>query len=228
MPSISKTIDPPPAKPYRRHLLATWSDEDLIRRMSRGRSAFDFEQTSSQARHRAGGISRQANSKTAALALVKANSSEETSAAKYQDAVDDRDGARPPETGTLAVSVSSSCCYNVVDAYYFLRIDPEESYLRLRPHLGRRSGLLQLCLDQPAFYLRSCKLLLRRCQAPGGCGVVAGLARAAGGQQQRRDFRGHEFHGGWHRDGDSQAAMPREVVWIERTAILWSSRCPSD
>jgi hypothetical protein len=212
-----KTIDPPPAKPYRRHLLATWSDADLIRRMSRGRSAFDFEQTLI-APDTVPEDLWQTDPKAAALALVKANSSKKR-AAGYQDIVDDRDGARPPEAGTLSVSVSSSRCYNAVDAYYFLRIDPEDSYLAYARTWAGGAVFYNFVFDQPAFDLRSCKLSYDdarrlaavvwwldrvRSRASGGSAEISGMSSTADGTGTviLRDAAGK--------------------VLIERTAILWS------
>jgi hypothetical protein len=124
--------------------------------MKSGRNAYDFERESVIRDHLPQDF-WSLDPKEAALALVDANRTPEHRG-RFQLAIDDRGVEGPPATGSLAFSDSSSRCYIATDTFYFLRVDPVDSYLA---YARTRSGgvvLYDVVSDQPSFDLRVCPL----------------------------------------------------------------------
>ena len=147
---------PPAAKPYQRKSLAEVSDAELLRRMGRGKAAYEYEDEVGVRKQVPAGFWTM-EPKRAALAVVEGSRSAEHRAA-YELAVDDRGGVAAPETGSVSFSSSSSRCYNAVDGYYFLRVDPKGSYLAYARSWSGGVVFYSVVHDQPAFDLRLCPL----------------------------------------------------------------------
>jgi hypothetical protein len=95
--------------------------------------------------------------KSAALALVDANRTE-YHRAHYQIAIDDRDKAEPPTRCSIMFEAASPRDYEAVERHYFLKVDPDDSYLALA---GSSSGgvvFYNAVFDQPVFDMRICPL----------------------------------------------------------------------
>lgn len=147
---------PPPSDPYERQSLTDLSDADLLRRMGPGRKAQDFERASLIRDHVPPDFWTM-DAPRAALALTETNRSEQHRA-RFQLAVDDREAAHPPKSGSVAVTYVSSRCYNAVDSFYFLRFDPAGSYLAYASLSAGGVVFYNVVHDQPAFDLRLCPL----------------------------------------------------------------------
>lgn len=146
---------PLPIEPYRYASLKNATDADVLRFMSRGKN--EFYREADQVRNRLPHGFWTMEPKAAALALVEANRSERHRAT-YRLAIDDRDNAQPPPRFTISFSDSSSRCYNAVDGHYFLRVDPEESYLAFARSWSGGVVFYNAVYDQPAFDMRICQV----------------------------------------------------------------------
>lgn len=145
-----------PAEPYRYTSLKSASDADLWRFMAHSQSESERD-AENASRNRLPENFWTMDAKAAALALVEANRTEKHRA-HYQIAIDDRDQAEPPPRCTITFSTASARCYNAIDGHYFLRIDPDDSYLAFA---GSSSGgvvFYNAVYDQPVFDLRICPL----------------------------------------------------------------------
>lgn len=69
-----------------------------------------------------------------------------------------REHANPPDVGNLALTVASARCYSAVDSHYFLRVDPNGSYLAYARSSEERSADHVFDLEQPTFDLRFCSV----------------------------------------------------------------------
>lgn len=147
---------PPPSAPYKRQSLAELGDEALLVRMGRGRQAYEFERASIIESHLPADFWTLTPSR-AALALLEANRSTQHRA-RFRLEVDDRRPLRFPKAGSVAVSYSSSRCYSAVDSFYFLRFDPEGSYLAYASLSAGGVVFYNVVHDQPEFDLRICPL----------------------------------------------------------------------
>ena len=118
---------PPPPKPYRYASLKGLSNEQLAAYMGPGKKQYEFEQEQIVKTS----IPKEfwtLPPKDAAIAMAEVNRSPEHRKA-YRMAIDDRDGQKPPETCWLYYSYRSRRCYITRDSKYFLRVDPNGSYL---------------------------------------------------------------------------------------------------
>ncbi len=147
---------PPPAEPYEPVDLDALSDEDLLHRMGPGLDARDFERLSNPRSHTPADFWT-TTPKAAALKLVESNRSEAHRAA-VSLAIDDRTAGDPPDSGTILLSVKSSRCYNAIDWHYFLRVDPDDSYLAYARTWAGGVVFYSFVFNQPAFDLRLCRL----------------------------------------------------------------------
>lgn len=84
--------------------------------------------------------------KAAALAFADANRKEEHRN-RFRLALEDRDGAGPPENGTVALTEHTQGCTGARDAAWFLRIDPEVSYIATGRGFGPRARPLDVVLE---------------------------------------------------------------------------------
>ncbi len=151
-PSTGPDAQPPPSAPYQARDLAALPDAELLRLMGPGRTAHDFEQTI-LVRDQLPPDFWTLDPKHAALSFADANRTE-NHRTRFQLAVDDRDAPAPPAVCTIALTDSSSRCYNAIDAHYFLRVDPEGSYLAYARSWSGGAVFYNFVHDQPAFDLR--------------------------------------------------------------------------
>lgn len=148
--------EPPAARPYAPQPLTMLSDADLLQLMGPGRTAFDFERDSIL-RNRVPPDFWTMDPKQAALAAAEANRAAGHHAS-FQLAPDDRRPDRPPDVCTIALTDNSSRCYQAVDQYFFLRADPQASYLAYARTASGGAVFFNLVNDQPRFDLRFCPL----------------------------------------------------------------------
>ena len=141
---------------YRYTSLEDASDTDLLRFMAHGKSEFDRD-AGTAIRNRLPDNFWTTDPKTAALELINENRTDAHRAA-YKITIDNRTKANPPPRCTIAFSDSSARCYNAVDAHYFLRVDPEESYLAYARSWSEGVVFYNAVHDQPAFDLRLCPI----------------------------------------------------------------------
>jgi len=78
--------------------------------------------------------------KAAALAFAEANRSEDHRG-RFRIALEDRDEARPPEIGSVMLTEGEQGCFGAHGSEWFLRFDPEESYLITAHSQGRHEVL---------------------------------------------------------------------------------------
>lgn len=197
--------------------LADLSNEEIVRYMGEGKQASDPELE--QGPNRVPEDFWKSDSKTAALKLVDANRSEEHRK-QYRLAVDDRDQARPPERFTVEFSDSSSRCYNAVDGHYFLRVDPENSYLSYARSWAGGVVFYNVVHDQPAFDLRDCPVPYEVAKQLGE--VIWWLDRVRTSKRGERD----DGYGSFSRStADGHGALvlrgPEGEPLIEREGTLW-------
>lgn len=147
------------SSPYKIRALAGLPDEELLRLMGEGPNAYE--------RERASVVKNQVpphfwdtentNPKAAALALADLNRTD-AHRRRFRLALDDRDGAAPPASGTIAFTDASSRCYVASDSHYFLRFSPEESYLAFAASSSGGAVFYNVVSDRPAINLRLCPL----------------------------------------------------------------------
>jgi hypothetical protein len=156
--TVAPTPTPPPGPtgPYHYTTLKGASDAELFRFMARGKSEYE-RQAENKIRNRLPENFLTMDAKAAALALVEANRTE-AHRRRYQIAIEDRDKAQPPPSCTIAFSNSSARCYTAIDGHYFLRVDPEDSYLAFAESSSTGIVFYSAVYDQPAFDLRLCPL----------------------------------------------------------------------
>jgi hypothetical protein len=192
------------------------TDAELLRFMARGKSEFDREHEA-KIKNRLPDDFWTMDARRAALALIKAN---RTAAhrAGYEIAIDDRDIAKPPARCTITFSDSSSRCYNAVDAQYFLRVDPGESYLAFARSWAGGVVFYSAVHDQPAFDLRFCPL--RYEDARKIADAIWWLDRA-----RSRSVLGDSQHGLSSSTADGHGKLTLRVdgrPLIERSDTLWA------
>lgn len=153
---VREKVTPPESAPYRRQSLADLSDEALLRRMGRGRKAYEFQYASILQSHVPDGFWKMKPAE-AALSLLEVNLSKQQRG-RYRLELDDSRDAQPPEAGSVALTYNSSRCYNAFDGFYFLRFDPTNSYLAYASLSAGGVVFYSAVHDQPAFDLRICPL----------------------------------------------------------------------
>lgn len=108
---VEKSIPPPPeARAYVRASRQSLSHEALFKFMGPGRNMQTYEAEHS-VHDRAPPDYWSLPARQAAMAMVEANRSKEH-AQRFQLAIDDREGVKPPESGVIHLSHASSACYN--------------------------------------------------------------------------------------------------------------------
>lgn len=120
-------LPPPPARPYVKQSRKALTHAEIFAFMGPGRSLYDHileHQTHDRVPDGFWTLSPRA----AALELVNLNRSAEHRAS-FQLAVEDRDGQKPPETGTLHLSHSSSACYNARHWEILISFHPGDSWM---------------------------------------------------------------------------------------------------
>jgi hypothetical protein len=156
----SKGVKRPPvdqlSKPYHPGSLKKLSNEELFRYMGRGKCMEDWEIGNTLKPCLPDGFWKM-DSKAAALALADVNRYS-TYREKCRLALDDRDGQKPPESGTVAFYDRSARCYNAVDVRYLLRADPNSSYLAYSRAWEQGFVLRNFVHNQPAYDFRYCEL----------------------------------------------------------------------
>jgi hypothetical protein len=144
------------SRPYRHQSLMTLSPKELMRYMGEGKSMQQLETEAvlkTQLPEGFWGL----DAKEAALAMAQVNRYPDHQR-RYRLALDARDGAKPPEVGSLAFSYSSARCYHAVDEHYFLRFDPRGSYLAFAQSRDGGVVFYNLVHNRPAYDLRRCEL----------------------------------------------------------------------
>lgn len=144
-----------PTEPYRYTSLKDATDAELFRFMAQGKS--EFYREAEKVRHHLPEHFWTMDAKVAALAWVEANRTEKHRV-HYQIAIDDRDKAEPPMRCTIAFSDASARCYNAVDSHYFVRVDPDDSYVAFAGSSAAGVVSYNAVYDQPVFDLRICSL----------------------------------------------------------------------
>ncbi len=144
------------SRPYRYASLQNLSSDELLHYMGGGRNARDLEQSTILSNH-VPSTFWSLPPKEAAFTFAHGNRYP-IHRDLYALAIDDRDGQSPPDTCSIAVSQIHNKSYSDVDTHYFLRVDPERSYLAYsRPENG--SGMFfSLGESQPTFDFRLCEL----------------------------------------------------------------------
>lgn len=201
---------------YRYRSLRGASQADLMQFMARGRSEYDRE-LKAQVRERLPADFWTMDAKSAALALLNENRSD-THRAHFQVSLDDRAKTEPPIRCTIAFSNSSARCYNAVDARYFLRVDPQESYLAYVRAWSGGVVFYNAVHDQPAFDLRLCPLSYE--DARKIADVIWWLDRARSRSEGREGGADRMISTG---DGSARVTLRADGrPSIERSGILWA------
>ena len=91
-------------------------------------------------------------SRSAAAALVEANRFPEHKLG-YRIAIDDRDGAVPPESGSVAYHGESAPCYQSTDWVWFLSVRPGDSYIAYGSSSRAGTVFFDFVRTQPSFDL---------------------------------------------------------------------------
>ncbi|HKP03346.1 MAG TPA: hypothetical protein VJU77_08265 [Chthoniobacterales bacterium] len=151
---VASTPPPSPAEPYQYVSLKDAPDAELIRFMAHGKSEFERE---SENTSRLPENFWTMDAKAAALAYVEANRTQKHRE-HYQIAIDDRDNTEPPPHCTIAFSDASARCYNAIDGHYFVRVDPDDSYVAFAGSSAAGVTFYNAVYDQPVFDLRICAL----------------------------------------------------------------------
>lgn len=120
-------LPPPPARPYVKQSRKAVTHAEVFAFMGPGRSLYDHI-LEHQTHDRVPDSFWTMSPRAAALELVNLNRSEEHRTS-FQLAVEDRDGQKPPETGTLHLSHSSSACYNARDWEILISFHPGDSWM---------------------------------------------------------------------------------------------------
>jgi hypothetical protein len=205
------------SEPYHYSSLKGSSDAGMFQFMARGKSEQDRE-LEAKIRNRLPESFWTMDAKKAALTLINANRTD-AHRAHFQIAIDDRDKAGLPARCTIAFSDSSSRCYNAVDAQYFLRVDPQDSYLAYARSWAGGVVFYSAVHDQPAFDLRLCPL--RYVDARKIAEVIWWLDRV-----RTRSTRGDSSFDGMHSTADGHGKLTLRAdaqTLIERSDTLWSA-----
>ncbi len=144
------------SRPYHYRSLKDLSNEDLLRHMGDGKNMFDLEWDTAIRTHVPEDYWN-IDPKSAALAMAHTNRYPDHQT-RYRLAIDDRDGGGPPEKCSIAFSYASDRSYNAFDSHYFLRVDPEESWLLYARSWQGGVVFHNMVHDSPAFDLRRCAL----------------------------------------------------------------------
>jgi len=150
------TPSPQGTTPFRYASLKDAPNSELLRFMAQGKKEWD-RQPETENRTRLPENFWNMEAKTAALALVEANRTE-VHRSHYQIAIDDRDKAEAPQRCTISFSDASARCYQANDGHYFLRVDPDDSYLAFAGSSSAGVVFYNAVYDQPVFDLRICPL----------------------------------------------------------------------
>jgi hypothetical protein len=209
----------PPSKPYRRKSLGNLSDAELIRYMGDGRNAFDFKDESVIRNHVPPNFWTM-EPKQAALAVVESNRGK-MHRARFALTLDTGDGKGPPASCTLAVSESSSRCYNAIDGFYFLRVDPKASYLAYARSWSGGAVFYSAVFDQPAFDLRFCPLSYA--DARHMAETIWWLDRVRS-RKIVDDFEGSRMFSTGDGSGTLTFRDVEDTVLVDRSETLWSSQ----
>jgi hypothetical protein len=149
------TPSPQAPTPYRHASLKDAPDSELLRFMAQGKRDWDRQETGIH--NRLPEDFWNMDAKSAALALVQTNRTE-AHRARYQIAIDARDKAEPPPRCTIGFSTASARCYDAIDGHYFLRVDPDDSYLAFAGSSSAGVVFYNAVYDQPVFDIRICPL----------------------------------------------------------------------
>jgi hypothetical protein len=120
-------VAPPPARPYVKQSRKALTNAEVFAFMGPGRSLYDHVREHQTHDRVPDGFWNMAPH-AAALELVNLNRSERHRAL-FQLDVEDRDGQKPPETGTLHLSHSSSGCYNARQWEILISFHPGDSWV---------------------------------------------------------------------------------------------------
>jgi hypothetical protein len=153
--TVAPTTSPSPIAAYQYASLKGASDAELLRYMSHGEKEWDRQ--AETGRNRLPEDFWNMDAKAAALALVETNRTE-AHRAHHQIAIDDQDKAEPPQRCTITFSDASARCYNAIDGHYFLRVDPDDSYLAFAGSSSAGVVFYNAVYDQPVFDIRICPL----------------------------------------------------------------------
>ncbi len=118
---------PPPARPYVKQSRKALTHAELFAFMGPGRSLHDHI-LEHQTHDRVPDDFWTMSPRAAALELVDLSRSERHRSF-FQLAMEDRDGQKPPETGTLHLSHSSSACYNARHWEILISFHPGDSWM---------------------------------------------------------------------------------------------------
>lgn len=221
-PEQSPTSTPfaTPNEPYRYTSLKDAPDADLFRFMAHGKSEADRERRDNN-RSRLPENFWSLDPKMAALALVETNRTTEHRT-RYQLAVDDREKAEPPSRCTIAFSTASARCYAAIDGHYFLRVDPDDSYLAFAGSSAAGVVFYNAAYDQPVFDMRICRL--RYEEARMVARVIWWLDRVRSRMVVTDSDSNRIVSSG---DGTGRLVMRVEDrVVIDRATTLWSGHLP--
>ena len=144
------------SRPYRSASLVNLSFDETLRFMGGGRNAREIEQAAI--------LTNQIPEafwslppKEAALAFVDANRYP-VHRDIYALAVDGRDGRQPPDACAIAVSLVFDKSYSDVDDHFFLRVDPERSYVAYSRTENGGGMFFSLGESRPSHDFRLCEL----------------------------------------------------------------------
>ena len=144
------------SKPYRHASLKALSNADIVRYMGDGNSISELKWANVLKTHIPTNFWT-LDPKSAALATADANRYPVHQKC-FRLAVDDRDGRKPPDTCSISFTYVSDRSYNAVDRHYFLRADPQRSYLAYARSWAGGVVFYNVVHDQPAFDFRFCEM----------------------------------------------------------------------
>ncbi|MFH1707936.1 MAG: hypothetical protein ABIF71_08455 [Planctomycetota bacterium] len=155
-PSARHGIKQPPSKPYKYTSLRGLADTEIVSYMGDGRNMSELALASINMTHVPADFWTLAP-KAAALATAEANRNP-AHKARFRLAVDGRDGNSPPAICSLAFTDASDRSYFANDHHYFLRVDPQKSYLAYAGTAAGGMVFYDAVHDRPAFDFRYFKL----------------------------------------------------------------------
>ena len=144
------------SKPYRYASLQALTNKELVHYMGKGKNMYELE-WDAILKTRVPEDFWKVDPKSAALSTADVNRYP-AHQQRFRLAIDDRDGRKPPAVCSVSFSYASARCYNAIDCHYFLRVDPNESYLAYVRSWEGGVVFYNFVHNRPAYDFRFCKL----------------------------------------------------------------------
>jgi hypothetical protein len=144
------------SKPYHYASLKNMANEDLVRYMGKGKNMSELDLAKVIITHIPTNF-WSLDPKSAALTTANENRYPDNQK-RFRLEVNDRDGQKAPDICSISFTDASDKSYNAVDSHYFLRVDPNKSYLAYAQSWSGGMVFYNFVHDQPTFDFRYCEL----------------------------------------------------------------------